>query len=158
MLKEKEPIPSIESIIHSLQEEENKHNHTHNTNEVPNSQALFVSSSKTYKPCKHCGKTNHVSLNCYKIKKCVKCGKIGHSPQFCPKGSSDCGSSRSDGGGTSSKGRHVHYTHDEDSDRDGDGDHTKLNTNLHFILATSFSNEVHAKNSPKIGKKYILFK
>ena len=60
VLKEKEPIPSLESIIHSLQEEENKHNHTHNTNEVPNSQALFIATSQTYKSCKHCGKTNHI--------------------------------------------------------------------------------------------------
>ena len=176
VLKEKEPIPSLESIIHSLQEEENKHNHTQATNEVPGSQALFISTtSKPYKPCKHCGKTNHVSLNCYKIKKCVKCGRVGHAPQFCPNGGGGGGTSRKGGntggsgggGGSSFKGRHVHYTQDEDSDdgdHNGDDDGTKLDEEIHFISApssprastssrTSFANKVHAKISPKIGKK-----
>ena len=47
VLKEKKPIHSLESIIHSLQEEENKHNHTQAPNEVPHFQALYVSTSKT---------------------------------------------------------------------------------------------------------------
>ena len=80
VLKEKEPIPSLDSIIHSLQEEDAKHLHK----EVIHNQALYVSTSKN-KACKHCGKSNHSSLNCFKIKKCAKCGKMGHSPQFCKK-------------------------------------------------------------------------
>ena len=80
VLKEKEPISSLESIVNSLQEEERKHTHQ----EVVTNHALYVSSSsKHLKACKHCGKTNHLSSNCYKIKKCTKCGKMGHAPEFC---------------------------------------------------------------------------
>lgn len=162
VLKEKEPIPSLESIIHSLQEEESKHTHT---NEAPISQALYVSNSKNFKACKHCGKTNHASPNCFKIKKCVKCGKVGHPPQFCPK-EGNGGSN----GGSSSKGRHIHYSRsddDDDSDENHNGHDDGNNTDegLHLVSVTSsprapssssstfYSNKNHVKGSPKKGKK-----
>ena len=167
VLKEKEPVPSLESIIHSLQEEENKHTHT---NEAPISQALYVSNSK--KACKHCGKTNHSSQNCFKIKKCVKCGKIGHPPQFFPKGGNG-GSNGGKNGGSSSKGRHIHYARsdDDDSDENHNGDDDNINTDegIHLVSvtssphassstsSTSFSNKNHVKGSPTKGKKMYYY-
>ena len=170
VLKEKEPIPSLESIIHSLQEEDNKHTHNEVTSST-SSQALYVSTSR-FKPCKHCGKTNHTSLNCFKIKKCVKCGKMGHPPQFFPK--SDNGGGGNNGGNmggkgtTSNKGRHLHYVHSEEEDNDRNGnDDNDNNDELHFISSaisspphastssstSHSSNKKHAKGSPKKGKK-----
>lgn len=167
VLKEKEPIPSLESIIHSLQEEENKHLHI---NEAPTTHALYVSNKK---PCKHCGKTNHASNNCFKIKKCVKCGKIGHPPQFCPKGGNGGnGGSNGGNGGSSSKGRSIQYTRsdddsDESHDGNGDGDdnigevnfvtpHASSSSSSHATssthASTSTSNKNHVKGGPFKGK------
>ncbi|MCO5582614.1 hypothetical protein L7F22_036512 [Adiantum nelumboides] len=113
-------------------------------------------------------KKNHASINCYKIKKCVKCGKVGYPPQFCPKGGSgSIPSHGSNNGNTSSKGRRILYTHSDDED-DNDDNGTFTNDELHFISTTSspcastsssssFSNKVHAKGSPKKGKKTYFY-
>lgn len=169
VLKEKEPIPSLESIVHSLQEEENKHTHTtHTTHEAHTSQALVIT-SKSFKPCKHCGKTNHLSLNCYKIKKCVKCGKVGHPPQFCPKsGSGGTPTNGGNNGNNSSKRNHLYYTHSDDDEDGDDDDDDHTNDEIHLVSATSsprastsssssFSNKFYAKGSPKKGKKKYFY-
>lgn len=157
VLKEKEPIPSLESIIHSLQEEDHKHSHT----EVINNHAFYVSTSK-FKPCKHCGKTNHASPNCFKIKKCAKCGKMGHPPQFCKSGGNNGGG----GGTTLHKGREINYVNSEDED-DNEGydndNHDEIN---HVYSATSTPHastsstsvqpfNKQAKGSPKKGPFYL---
>jgi hypothetical protein len=36
-------------------------------------------------PCKTCGKTSHVSKDCYKIRTCEKCGNKGHTKEVCKK-------------------------------------------------------------------------
>lgn len=157
VLKEKEPIPSLESIVNSLQEEEKKHTHK----EENTSQALYVlsSSKKRFKPCKHCGKTNHMSNNCYKIKKCVKCGKLGHAPQFCPTEGSDTDNTSNNQRGKRSS-HNIHYVNgdsDGDDDSDNDGNHSDA-ASIHLVSAyhspttsspstSSFSNKKHGKGS-----------
>ena len=79
--KEKEPIHSLESIVHSLQEEERKHNDINE--EVATNHALHVLLTKHFTPCKNYKKTNHLSSNCYKVKKCTMWGKKGHLSQLC---------------------------------------------------------------------------
>ena len=54
VLKEKESIPSSESIISSLQEEDKKI-----SKEVSTSSAYVITIAKTFSKCQHCGKTNH---------------------------------------------------------------------------------------------------
>lgn len=152
VLKEKEPIPSLESIVNSLQEQEKKHTHK----EENNSQALYVSSSSK-KACKHCGKTNHMSSNCYKIKKCVKCGKVGHAPQFCNHNglNTDTTSDIQRGKRSSNK---VQYTYSDGDDDNGDDDNEDAES-INFIHSatsspsSSFSNKKHVKGNLKNGSK-----
>ncbi|KAI5061584.1 hypothetical protein GOP47_0024089, partial [Adiantum capillus-veneris] len=131
VLKEKEPIPTLESVINSLQED---HNNKHPHNETNASKALYVSSSKHTKACKHCGKYNHLSSECYKIKKCVKCGKLGHPPQFCTKGNGGNG----DNGGkkVTFKGKRVNYVQSESDDSD-DEDQRAHSDNDEVNMVTS---------------------
>lgn len=77
VLKEKEPIPSLERVINSLQEEEKKVG----PNKQPNQAAYVI--SKSTKKCDNCGKTNHSSKDCFLLKTCPHCGKKGHSPNRC---------------------------------------------------------------------------
>lgn len=75
VLKEKEPIPSMESVINSLQEEEKK-----TTNNIYIGEGAFAVHNNM-KKCNTCGKTNHATKDCYLTKPCVHCGKTGH-PHF----------------------------------------------------------------------------
>ena len=79
VLKEKEHVPSLESAINSLLEERKK---LGTTSKFDN-QAFIVHSSHK-KACQHCGKDNHKSQDCYRIKTCPHyCGKIGHASNRC---------------------------------------------------------------------------
>ena len=162
VLKEKEPIPSLESIINSLQEEERKHA-THSTQEISNNHALYVSSKKHFKPCTHCGKTNHLSSNCYKVKKCIKCNKVGHPPQFCHIKDDTLNANQK---GKSS--RAIHYTYsDEDEEPVSYEDNEK--SSIHLVTSppsptssstssSSNSNKKHAKRSSnKSSSKSEIF-
>ena len=151
VLKEKEPIPSLESIVNSLQEQEKKH--THKEENV--SQALYVSSTnKSFKACKHCGKTNHLSSNCYKVKKCTKCGKLGHAPQFCNFNKSNTNTTSDIQRGKRSSNK-LHYVHSDDESNDDDSeDAESINfINSAFSSPSSSSNIKHVKGSLKHGSK-----
>ena len=56
VLKEKDPLPTLEDSVNSLQAEEKKMHIDLNTS----TRAHIVSSSSRFK-CKHCGKSNHQS-------------------------------------------------------------------------------------------------
>lgn len=82
VLKEKELVPPLEEVINSIQDEAKKINkqkgkHDH---EASTSQGAYV---VTKASCTHCGKDNHKSKDCYKIKTCHHCGKTGHAPNRC---------------------------------------------------------------------------
>ena len=99
VLKEKEPAPRFEDVINSLQDEEKKHS---NTGSTSTHGAYFASTAK----CKHCGRSNHKSNDCFKVKTCTICGKVGHSPSRCYK--KDQGKA---------KGK-IHLTSNEDEDNE----------------------------------------
>ena len=83
ILKEKEPVPQLEEVINSIQDESKKINKQlkgKHDNEASTSQGAYV---LTKAKCTHCGKDNHKSQDCYKIKTCPHCGKIGHAPNRC---------------------------------------------------------------------------
>ncbi|KAH7437110.1 hypothetical protein KP509_05G056600 [Ceratopteris richardii] len=78
VLKEKEPSPSLENVIHSLQEEDKK------VLETPTQEAFMVT-KPTFRSCTHCGLKNHEAKDCFKLMKCSKCGRNGHTFQRCQK-------------------------------------------------------------------------
>ena len=84
MLKEKEPIPSLESVINSLQEEDNKlHVDSNSSVSLASASAVSRAYVLTSPPCEHCGKTNHTAEKCFKVQPCNKCGKTGHPSYRC---------------------------------------------------------------------------
>ena len=80
VLKEKEPIPSLESVINSLQEEDKK---IHKEEPAATIIGAFAVTQRTFPKCQHCGKNNHPASKCYKVIACTNCGKKGHPPQRC---------------------------------------------------------------------------
>lgn len=84
VLKEKEPIPNLEDVINSLQQHEKKIKVTKNESSGVN--GAFIVTSKNNRnnlQCSHCGRTNHLSKDCYEINPCKKCGKINHATKYC---------------------------------------------------------------------------
>ena len=77
VLKEKDPIPSLNDVINSLQEEEKK---IKGTSTSTNGTAFLISSKQR---CKHCKRTNHDSKDCYSMKTCTICKKPGHPASRC---------------------------------------------------------------------------
>ena len=80
VLKEKDPIPSLESVINSLQEEDKKIN---KGDKASTSNGVYAVTTSKKGRCIHCKKTNHASKDCFSIKPCTKCGKTGHPPFRC---------------------------------------------------------------------------
>lgn len=72
------PNPTLEGMISALQEEERKRNQR-----ATSSEGAFSAKYKQRKPCKHCGKTNHLEKDCFRIKPCGICGKHGHRDSDC---------------------------------------------------------------------------
>lgn len=74
-----QPNPSLESIINALQEEERKKNQRVTT------ESAFAAKYKgvSKKPCKHCGKTNHLEKDCFKANPCSICGRDNHREKDC---------------------------------------------------------------------------
>lgn len=70
VLKEKEPIPSFESVVNSLHEED-KHKEE------------SISIIPSFPKCLHCGRNNHKSSKCYKLVTCERCGMKRHPTQRC---------------------------------------------------------------------------
>ena len=73
------PNPTFEGLITALQEEE-RHMELRRGNDT----AYAIRSQKgKFSPCKHCGKTNHLSKDCYKNNPCKICGKTNHNEKYC---------------------------------------------------------------------------
>ena len=110
--------------------------------------ALYVSSKKHFKPCTHCGKTNHLSSNCYKVKKCIKCNKVGHPPQFC--------NIKDDTLNANQKGkssRAIHYTYsDEDEEPVSYEDNEK--SSIHLVTSPSSPTSSSTSSSSNSNKKH----
>lgn len=83
VLKEKDPIPSLESVINSLQEEEKKLCKEGAISSSTQDSGAYVVSHKKFLRCPHCGKDNHLASKCFKVTPCTKCGKVGHPPHRC---------------------------------------------------------------------------
>ena len=79
VLKEKEPVPTLEEVINSIQEESKKILKTKGKEASTYEGAYVITKSK----CIHCGKDNHKSQDCFKIKTCPHCGKKGHASNRC---------------------------------------------------------------------------
>ena len=78
ILKEKDPIPDLEDVMNSLQEEEKK---VKPTSTKHNNGAYIVTSKG--RRCKHCKRTNHDSKDCFSILTCPHCKKTGHPASRC---------------------------------------------------------------------------
>ena len=77
ILMEKDPRPSLENVINSLQDHKKKKKDSKQDNG-----AYMVSSSNKSK-CRECGKTNHATKDCYQLISCAICGKKGHPSSKC---------------------------------------------------------------------------
>ena len=78
ILKEKDPIPNLEDVINSLQEEEKK---VKPASTKHNNGAYIVTSKG--RRCKHCKRTNHDSKDCFSILTCPHCKKTRHPASRC---------------------------------------------------------------------------
>lgn len=76
VLKEKEPIPSLESVINSLQEEERKISKLFH-------EGAYAVPYNNKKKCATCGRTNHLTKDCFSSNPCPHCGKTNHPPSKC---------------------------------------------------------------------------
>ena len=76
VLKEKDPSPSLEDVINSLQDHERKKEPKKKEN------GTYIISNAKMK-CTGCGKTNHATHECFHLYPCSICGKKGHPASRC---------------------------------------------------------------------------
>ena len=75
VLKEKELIPYLESVISSLQEAECKLHEAQPSNTTENSAYVVTTDFPKFQ---HYEKSNHQASKCFKVMACDKCGKKDH--------------------------------------------------------------------------------